>query len=249
MIIDSIQNKHIKLIKKILTSKYQKKEQKYLIEGRNLVDEAIHYQEPLEILATEQAAAYLSGSTDHFTLISEQVAKYLSSTVTPEGIFAVMPIRQETPQPGNWLIFDELQDPGNAGTILRTADFFDYQGVFFSPKSVSPYSPKVLRSAQGSNFHLQVVIGPTMPFIEQLKSWGELVLGTTLHEQAKEVQDLDLNEPYALVLGNEGHGLSKEIGATIDENILIPTKGHAESLNVSVAAGILMYALNIINKN
>ncbi|BDR56235.1 TrmH family RNA methyltransferase [Xylocopilactobacillus apis] len=245
MIIDSIQNKHIKFVKKISTAKYQKREHQYLIEGRNLVDEAIHYSKPVEILAVEHYSEYLNDLNCDFTLISDQVAKYLSSTITSEGIFAVMKIDNQEPQKGNWLIFDDLQDPGNAGTILRTADFFDYQGVFFSNKSVSPYSPKLLRAAQGSNFHLQVLEGEIETFIQLIREWNEKVLGTTLHTHAKDVNELKLEEPFALVLGNEGHGVSKAIDSIIDENVLIPTSGHAESLNVSVAAGILMYALSI----
>lgn len=245
MIIDSTQNKHIKLIKKLTTVKYQKKEKQYLVEGRNLVEEALNYRKPSEILATEEYSDYLSRLNCEFTLISQQVANELSSTITPEGIFAVMPITNSVAQKGNWLIFDEVQDPGNAGTILRTADFFDYKGVFFSTRSVSPYSPKLLRAAQGSNFHLQVEIGEVESFIERLKSWGELILGTTLHTAAKDVDTLKLNRPYALVLGNEGHGIRPDIDKIMDENVLIPTKGRAESLNVSVAAGILMYALNL----
>lgn len=247
MIIDSIQNKHIKLIKKLTIPKYQKKFQQYIIEGRNLVQEALHCQKPLEILATSSYVDQMSEVSTKFTIISSQVAKYLSSTVATEGIFAIMEIKNELPQKGNWLIFDELQDPGNAGTILRTADFFDYQGVFFSSRSVSPYSPKLLRAAQGSNFHLQVVEGEIFSFLEQIKKWGENILGTTLHTEAQEVNDLNIEESFALILGNEGHGLRKEVDEYVDNNIIIPAKGKAESLNVSIAAGILMYALNIKN--
>lgn len=243
MIIDSIQNKHIKATKKLLQNKYQKKLRQFLIEGHHLVKEALTYANPIEILVTPENQAKYSDLKCKVTLISPQVANYLSDTITPEGIFAIMPITEATLQPGNWLVFDDLQDPGNVGTILRTADFFGYQGAFFSHHSVSPYAPKVLRSSQGSNFHLQIATGAIMPFLHQLAQWQVQILGTVLHQSAHNLATYQPQEPYALVLGNEGRGLSDPVAKLINQNVIIPATGQAESLNVAVAAGILMYTL------
>ena len=245
MIINSIKNEHIKTIKKLSQKKYQKKTHQYLIEGRHLVDEALKYGTPIEVLSTTATQDNYTKIQCKFTLISNQVASFLSDTMTPEGVFAVMPIFQSSWTIGNWIIFDGLQDPGNAGTILRTADFFDYQGVFFSDNSVSPYMPKLLRAAQGSNFHLQIITGNIITFLNKLRQCQIPILGTVLHHSAQNLANYHPPKPYALILGNEGQGISKPVAEFIDHNVIIPANGQAESLNVAVAAGILMYTLKI----
>lgn len=245
--IQSKKNTLIKETKKLSQKKYRQQNQQYLIDGWHLVQEAIKakadiqtifvtphgYEEYRERLDTVNAAVYL---------ITDEIAAYLSELPTPQGIFAVVAKNDQLPEQlkGNWLILDNVQDPGNVGTMIRTADAAGFAGVFLGTGTADLYSSKVLRSMQGSNFHLPIVEGAIPDFIAALRAEEVMIYGTELNKDALAYTNIK-HYPAAFILGNEGQGVQKELLALTDQNVYIPIYGEAESLNVAIAAGILMY--------
>lgn len=248
-VIQSAQNKTIKHIKKLHKKKYREESLEYLIEGRHLVEEALQYarEEIIQLVMTVDMYEEFSELKNiDILFISTQLSNTLSATPSPQNIFARMRMKTtvlDEEFTGPILLLDNVQDPGNVGTIIRTADAANYQSVILGHGSADLYNDKVLRSMQGSNFHLSVYQADLHSIILNLKDSGYVLYGTELNEQAKQYQQITPPDRYALVMGNEGNGVSAEILSEMTENIYIPIEGKAESLNVSVAAGILMYYL------
>ena len=142
---------------------------------------------------------------------------------------------------GKWVVLDNLTDPGNVGTIIRTADAAGFDGVVLSKESVDLYNPKVQRSMQGSQFHVQVIQMPILEALASFKANGLPIYASVLDKAAKQLNNCAPVPQLALVIGNEAHGVSKEVVALADKKIYIPIKGQAESLNAAVAAGIMIY--------
>ncbi|MCU1947389.1 RNA methyltransferase [Enterococcus faecium] len=146
---------------------------------------------------------------------------------------------------GGWLLLDNVQDPGNVGTMIRTADAFGMAGVLLGKGTADIYSTKVLRSMQGSNYHLPVLQKDLAEVIPVMKGKGFTVYGTELNEEAHALDKVEKTEDFAIIMGNEGQGVSQEILSSTDQNVYIPMKGNAESLNVGVAAGIVLYHFSL----
>ena len=142
---------------------------------------------------------------------------------------------------GKFLFLEDVQDPGNVGTMIRTADAAGFTGVIVSDKSADIYSLKTLRSMQGSHFHLPIYRMSLASFIEETKKTAMPILATTLSIDSKDYRELSSLENFVLVMGNEGQGISSVIAESADQLVHIGMKGRAESLNVAVAAGILMF--------
>ena len=142
---------------------------------------------------------------------------------------------------GNYVVLDRLQDPGNIGTILRTADAAGFDLAVFMKGTADPFSPKVVRSATGSLFRLPMVfVKDAEELAELVHSAGKRLIATAMDAE-KAYYDCDLEKDAAIIIGNEGNGISPELMMRADEKIMIPMAGNTESLNVAVAAGILMY--------
>ncbi len=144
---------------------------------------------------------------------------------------------------GQWLLLDQLQDPGNVGTIVRTADAAGLTGVVLGDGSVDLYNPKVVRSMQGSQFHINLLSGNLLEWLTEFEYQDIPTYGTELNPQAVAYDQVPTGESFGLIMGNEGNGTSSEILAATTKNLYIPMNGKAESLNVAVAAGILMFQL------
>lgn len=252
--ITSINNQQVKNWKKLHTRKERKKTSSYLIEGYHLVEEAIQYkrEDIQQVIAREdilQDPEYLSLDLDSIQVISvsDKVASEISDTETNQGIFAVLQIKHVSSIENvhaPFLLLDAVQDPGNVGTMIRTADAAGFQGVILGTGTVDLYNSKTLRSAQGSHFHLEIYEGNLEEYITKLKTHQVTIFGTHLNEEAESYKNVDETEPFALIVGNEGSGIRNELMPYIDKNIYIPMKGQAESLNVAIAASILMFHLN-----
>lgn len=145
---------------------------------------------------------------------------------------------------GKYLCLEDVQDPGNVGTMIRTADAAGFSGVVVSSKSADIYSLKTLRSMQGSHFHVPIYRVPVGIFVEEAKKGNLPILATTLSQESKDYRELARLENFALVMGNEGQGISPFMVEQADQLVHISMKGQAESLNVAVAAGILMFYLS-----
>ena len=176
--------------------------------------------------------------------VSEEILRDLADTQTPQGIVAVIQ-KEEVELPdfsqGKFLFLENVQDPGNVGTMIRTADAAGFTGVIVSDKSADIYSLKTLRSMQGSHFHLPIYRMSLASFVEEAKKSNLPILATTLSKESKDYRELSSLENFVLVMGNEGQGISSVMAESADQLVHIGMKGRAESLNVAVAAGILMF--------
>ncbi|MBT8896646.1 TrmH family RNA methyltransferase [Lactobacillus delbrueckii subsp. bulgaricus] len=246
----SVNNPQIKAIGKLQQKKYREESGYYLIEGFHLVEEALKASVKYrEILATEAALsrlAQLGLAYDEGKLIkiSQSVASHLSSTKNSQDIFMTVKINRPKHfafSYGKWVLLDDLADPGNVGTIIRTADAAGFDGVILSNKTVDLYNPKVQRSMQGSQFHLNLIKADLPDAIASLKAADIPVYASLLDPAAKQLGDFAPVAQVALIIGNEAHGISPEIAALADDKLYIPIKGRAESLNAAVAAGIMIY--------
>ena len=166
----------------------------------------------------------------------------LSELPTPQGIIAVVKKHSLTVDlDGAWLLLDNVQDPGNVGTMIRTADAAGFTGVVLGKGTADIYSTKVLRSMQGSNFHLPIISMDLTEAVTIFKEKEIPVYGTELNKDAIDYRQAAPGKKVALILGNEGQGVRSELLEMTDQNLYIPIYGQAESLNVGIAAGILMY--------
>ncbi|WP_100373711.1 TrmH family RNA methyltransferase [Bacillus sp. FJAT-45037] len=246
--IDSLKNEQVKGWKKLHTKKGRDKAGRFLIEGFHLVEEALKANFHIEmIIITDDTVLPASWTIDEKELIivHPQVMKEISETETPQGIAAIcaIPIApQFETLHGQYLLIDRVQDPGNVGTMIRTADAAGMTGVVLGEGSVDLFNSKVIRATQGSIFHMPVVRASLDEWVEKLKDYNIAVFGTSLTE-ASSYTAIEPQSDFALIVGNEGEGVSSSLLEATDQNIYIPIMGKAESLNVAVAAGILLYYL------
>jgi RNA methyltransferase, TrmH family len=246
--VQSAKNQQVKQWKKLHTKKERERSGTYMIEGFHLVEEALKYKGIVkEVLIKEGVDLPSSWNMDDVSVVvlAEDAANAVSATETSQGIFAVCHQAEEVNldlKDKTFLLLDEVQDPGNLGTIIRTADAAGIDVIILGEGTADLYNPKVLRSAQGSHFHLPIIKGNLSNWTEQLKNEGVPVYGTAL-ENSVEYHKVSSTDSFALILGNEGNGVSPAILSATDQNLYVPIYGEAESLNVAIAAGILMYHL------
>ncbi|GMB07387.1 23S rRNA methyltransferase [Thermolongibacillus altinsuensis] len=246
--IQSTKNPQVKEWKKLLTKKGREKTGLFLIEGFHLVEEALKSDVHIvELIVDEGKEIPSSWNVDHIpmTFVTEEIIQAISDTEAPQGIVAVC--KQLVHKPIDWdranvLMIDAVQDPGNIGTMIRTADAVGMDAVILGEGCADLYNPKVIRATQGSLFHLPVFKGNLQEWIEQLKSQNVPIYGTSL-ENGEDYRNVPPMEPFALLVGNEGSGVRKELLDMTTKNLYIPIYGRAESLNVAVATGILLYHL------
>ncbi|EDL63432.1 TrmH family RNA methyltransferase [Bacillus sp. SG-1] len=246
--VQSAKNPQVKQWKKLQTKKERENSGTYIVEGFHLVEEALKYKGVVqEILVKEGVDLPSSWNMDEVSVIalSEDAAKAVSATETSQGVFAVCQQNQIGDlelQGKTFLMLDEVQDPGNLGTIIRTADAAGIDVIVLGEGTADLYNPKVLRSAQGSHFHLPIIKGNLSSWIDRLRTEEIPVYGTALENSAA-YHTVNSTDSFALILGNEGNGVSPSILDSTDQNLYVPIYGKSESLNVAIAAGILMYHL------
>lgn len=252
----SINNPQVKSWRKLQNRKERTKTKSYLVEGFHLIEEALKHQmksvnkvmirEDL-VDDTELKRILKDVDDNQLVVITKQIADGISETETNQGVFAeINMLEQSFPDKitGPILFLDAVQDPGNVGTMIRTADAAGFQGVVLGEGTVDLYNDKTLRAAQGSHFHLDIWQGDLIGFIQEFKKKSIPILGTALNQKARSYKEVEMNDSFGLVVGNEGIGVSDAVLNLVDQNIYIPMKGHAESLNVAIAASILMFHLN-----
>ncbi len=246
--IQSAQNPQVKQWKKLSMKKERDRSGLFLAEGFHLVEEAIKSPGTIaELIISEgiDIPPRIDYKDIPVTNVTKDIFKSLSETETPQGIMAVCRQQHslaavETAE--TFLLLDAVQDPGNLGTMIRTADAAGIDVVIAGTGSVDIYNPKVLRSAQGSHFHLPVLTGRLEEWIPKLTEKGIAVYGTAL-EGARNYTEASPEERFALLVGNEGNGVSKDLLKKTTQNLYVPIYGKSESLNVAVAAGVLLYYL------
>lgn len=252
MIITSLSNKKIKDLLKLKEIKNIKKNKQYLIDGLHLVEEALNKKVVLELFIEEGFDKTIRANLDNIeiTYIDKKIAKLLGDTVTNQGIFALCKIENKELNINkykNILMLDRVQDPGNLGTIIRTADAFAFDCVLLGKGTANIYNAKVLRSMQGSNFHIDFFESVDLEeILEHLEDYD--VFATSLQTDYS-IEDIkEKKEKFAVILGNEGEGVSQNILNKVNQPVKITMPGQAESLNVAVSSAILMHYLkNILN--
>ncbi len=263
--ITSVNNEKIKDIVKLTKSASRRREEGvFIVEGLRLVSE-VPIDRLVEIFVEESFLDKLESGAgggnektvlnliesaeqkDSCTKVNQSVMKKLSDTDSPQGVLAVVSMEKHDiaeltagDSVPFILIMDRLQDPGNMGTIIRTAEGAGVTGILISSDSVDVYSPKTVRSTMGSIFRMKVCVSENLPEdIDKLRESGIVVFGT--HLDGKEFYDEDFTGAAAFLIGNEGRGLSDAVAEKADRLLRIPMEGQVESLNAGVSAAVVMY--------
>jgi len=230
--ITSKDNDQIKHILKLQTKKYRDQHQAFLIYGEHAVSEAKKQGFELDI--------YTSNPKQLGTLISETLMKQLSVTESPMDVVAIVKKPSIKPISKRILMLDDIQDPGNLGTLIRSAVGFGFQTIIASPNTVDFYNDKTIRATQGNLFYANLLRQPLVETIQELKAQGYTIYTTSLGKNANSIKQIQPKDKCVLVLGNEGSGVDETILNISDYLIYIPTKD-IESLNVAMAGSIIMY--------
>ncbi len=247
--INSKDNRILKECQRLSLKKYRDKENRYLIEGHNLICEALSQGAQIDYLIfDEEKASRLPFDGDVY-MVKHSLFERIAQTENSQGIVAVVQKKQwdfdelaeRCQGDGNIVVLDRLQDPGNIGTIIRTAEGAGYAAVFALKGTADVFSPKTIRAAAGSVFRIPIIHVEDNRELKALAGGLHKKLVVTSLEADNNYFDADLSKDIALVIGNEGNGVSEELLEMADVKIRIPMAGRLESLNASVAAGILMY--------
>jgi RNA methyltransferase, TrmH family len=240
MIYTSLENEKIKEIKKLHQAKYRNMTNTFLIEGEHLVEEAYKYNLIKELIVEESSDFNLDVDK---IIVSNNVIKYLSELTSPPKVMAVCRKQEPKPVGKKILMLDQVQDPGNLGTIIRSAIAFNIDTLILSDDTVDLYNSKVVRASQGMLFHINIISANLISMIEYLKKNDYQIIGTRL-EKAIDIKKIEKDKKFVIIVGNEGNGIKKEILDLCDKHVFIKTNNKCESLNVGVAASIVLYELD-----
>ena len=245
MMIESRNNPIIKATRALLQSGARREAGTHLIEGEKLVAEAVASGARILDLFLREGQAFqtLEGARVHS--VTQSVLESICDAKTPQGVAAVVQTPDLTPPTqfpeGLLVLLDSVQDPGNVGAIIRSSDAFGACGVLLGAGCADPFAPKTLRAAMGSTYHVPIWQGALPPLLDGLHAQGYL----TLCGHLRGAETLPpLGSRVALVIGSEGQGVSNDVAARCTLYRL-PMPGRAESLNASVAAGVLLYAVSM----
>ncbi len=242
--ITSSSNSKYKFFKSLQSKKARYEHGKYCVEGIKSVHDAICSGRRIsEILVSDEFSDGFDFGGNTVYEIPKALFDRLSDTSTPQGVMAVMEMEKRAFVPKmkkSYIFCDRLNDPGNAGTIIRTADAAGLGGVIMSAGSVDIYSPKTVRASMGSFFNIETFTDMTYGELKKLRDSGFLLIGGILSDGAMDYRDADYTRPAIIVVGNEANGISDEV-KELCVPVKIPIYGNAESLNASVAAALLMY--------
>jgi len=251
-VLTSLQNSLVKQIRKLHAAKERHKQQLFLLEGTHLLEEACAVNYPLAVVCCTQQWQISHSmlweearqKSDRAEIVSEEVMAAIATTVQPDGVVALAK-RNISPTPipftGVVLALETVQDPGNLGTIIRTAAAAGASGLWLSGDSVDLDNPKVLRATAGQWFRLPMTVSQDLKAtVMQAKQAGMQVIAT-LPSAHLTYWEVDWHQPSLILLGNEGAGLSPELAAMADTSVNIPLNPGVESLNVAIAAALMLY--------
>lgn len=248
----SVHNPRVKEWSQLLDKKGRARQGKFLIEGTHLVIEALHADAKVETILFSMERGIPAEidpnvySHVECVAVSEAVLAKCTDTQTPQSILAIVRKSEVTVESlladldNLIVVIDGVQDPGNLGTIIRSADAVGAAGVLLGKGTVDIYNPKTVRSTMGSLFHLPIVECDLLAVLSEAKKRNIRLLNTSL--QAKQnCYEAEMTGPLWIIVGNEGSGVSPEVGALVDQHVIIPMQGQAESLNVAMATTVLLY--------
>lgn len=251
----SVNNPRVKQWSQLLNKKGRDQSGLFLLEGIHLTLEALNSDAELQTIlyslerdlpAELQAYVEQPGSMVEWIGVSEAILSKCTETPAPQGVVGICKKLGTTAEellrdPEALLVaLDGVQDPGNLGTIIRSADAVGATGVLLGRGTVDLYNPKTIRSTMGSLFHIPVVACDLLEVMPEAKAAGVQLVGTRL-DAPRNCYELDLRKPTLLLMGSEGGGLSAEIEDYVDTDVIIPMRGKAESLNVAMATSVLLY--------
>ncbi|KGM97306.1 RNA methyltransferase [Clostridium novyi A str. 4552] len=258
-LIESKDNTLIKYVRKLRKKKYRVQEEKFLVEGFRFVEEALKSTFKVSHVLVGESAREKCDSFNIFNIVSEntkislvrdEILKELCETNNPQGIIAIVNNKTINIEDKNgfYVLADKVQDPGNMGTIIRSANASGALGVIVTKGTVDIYNDKTLRSTMGSIFKIPIIEDNEFQIINVLKSKGFKLIVSSLDTE-NNFFDIDLTGKVIICVGNEGNGVSDEVYSLGDEKVKIPMPGDAESLNAGVAASIMMYEVVRQNHN
>ena len=247
MIITSSNNEKYKYFKNLKSKKFRTEE--YTVEGKKSVSEALSSERTVTAIIVSDSFVANEGFTPPSDIplyqLPDKLFAGLSSTDTPPGIICTIKIEKNkvfTPKPdGLYIYLDHISDPGNMGTIIRTADAAGFNGVLISPGSVELYNPKTVRSSMGSFFRMDITENVDCEKLEDLKNKGFKLFSGVLNDKTVDYTTADMTGGTVIVIGNESNGVSDRVIEISDQCIKIPIVGGAESLNAAIAAAVIMY--------
>mgnify|MGYP001632442950 FL=1 len=234
MKITSIHNDNVKYWVSLKNKKIRDKERKFIVEGDHLIEEARKNN------LIEYIISCVDENADFY--VTKEIMEKISSQKSISYNAAVVKFIPEDSVNGNVIILDNLQDPGNLGTIIRSSVAFNIDTIIISDTSVDLYNPKVVRSTEGMIFNLNIIRRNLEGIIPVLKNLGYKIVGTDVNEGI-DVRNIS-KENVAIIIGNEGNGMSENVKEMCDEFINIKINKSCESLNAGVAASIIMYEVS-----
>ncbi len=248
--ITSTSNETIKYFISLNDKKTRMNAKRFIVEGYHLVNEASKTNLLEAIISTDEKELKKINNVKRY-LVNDAIINKIATTKNPQNILGIVkmldhnitnlvPIIKENKT--KLIMLDDVNDPGNLGTIIRTAAGLGYDGIIMSPNTVDLYNEKVIRSTQGVMFKIPIIKANLQEVIKLLKKEKVFCIGTAL-TNAKDVKHITKKDKFAICLGNEAKGISKEVLDSMDENVRIAMKNDVESLNVSIAAGIIMYEM------
>lgn len=230
MKIESLTNEKVKTWNKLHQKKYRNELGLFIIEDEHLIQEAIKNNLKITTIGLDDANDYI---------VTKEILKKLSSQESGCNRLAIVKKLQEKEIKGNVIILDDIQDPGNLGTIIRSAVAFNIDTIILSKNTVDLYNDKVIRSSEGMIFNINVLRKDLEEIIPYLKDMGYTIYATTVNG----TNNFDNENKKAIIIGNEGNGIKKEILELCDKNITIKMNEKCESLNAGVTASIVMYLM------
>ncbi len=241
MLYTSTQNDKIKNLRKLNNKKYRDETSLFLIEGEHLVLEAYKKGCLQELLLNEKSSFSLNVPTSYLT---DNVMKFVSELDNPASVMGVCQKNEEQTMLGDKiLILDNVQDPGNLGTIIRSAVAFNIDTIILSEDTVDLYNSKVIRASQGMIFKTNILRKNLLEFIPKLKAQNYKIFTTNV-KNGKSIKNVEKSDKFAIIMGNEGLGVKEEIASLADEYLYIDMNKDCESLNVAIATSIILYELD-----
>lgn len=244
-ILTSLKNPKVREWRSLKEKKAREEQKAFLVEGVRMVREALSSSFDIKVLLLrdDYHPEFDLPSGVPVYVLPAHVFQSVTDTKTPQGIAAVLSLKTQEAVGPHLLALDGVQDPGNVGTIIRTADAAGFNGIIFSPDCADLYSPKVLRSTMGSIFRLGFSFPAFLPdMLNVLKKERYSVISSQLDGDPFYDRQ-NISSRFVLVIGNEGNGISDPVKAIATHRLRLPMRGGAESLNAAVAAGIMMYDL------
>lgn len=244
-IITSLENKKIKYINKLKNKKFRDEEGIFVIETKHLVEEAYKsgFLTELYLVDTNIESNILEDDKINKYQITKEIMNKISSLESPSAYLGLVKKLPTINYGNRLLILDNIQDPGNLGTIIRSAVAFNLDTLILSNDCVDLYNDKTIRSSEGMLFKLNILRKDLNTFLTELKNNNYTIYGTDV-VNGSIVGQIKFPKKYAIIIGNEGKGLKSTLKNLVDQNIYIPMSFNAESLNAGIAASIIMYEMS-----